>query len=57
MIENLQKFTTTNTEVYVGSAVFDVLSISLQPYANHKIFLLVDENTLQNCASLLISNV
>lgn len=57
MIENLQKYTTTNSEVFVGKAVFEMLSIVIQPYANSKIFLLVDENTLNHCASILISNI
>lgn len=48
---------TAESDVFIGDDVFDVLSEYLRPYQTNKKFLLVDENTLQNCVTELITKV
>ncbi|MCB0409820.1 MAG: 3-dehydroquinate synthase [Flavobacteriales bacterium] len=57
MTKDLKIFKTNNSEVYVGNDVMLVLNEMLGRYANQKIFLLVDENTLLHCVPALITKI
>jgi 3-dehydroquinate synthase len=48
---------TNNTVIFIGEQVFEELSKILEVYENQKIFLLVDENTLELCVPELITKV
>ncbi|MCB0401837.1 MAG: 3-dehydroquinate synthase [Flavobacteriales bacterium] len=48
---------TKQSEVYIGNDVFRVLQEFLRIYSSSKLFILVDENTLEHCATELISGV
>jgi len=54
-ISDIINIKTKSSEVFVGDNVFNVLNEYLRPYKNEKIFILVDENTLTNCATELIT--
>ncbi|MCO6499129.1 MAG: 3-dehydroquinate synthase [Vicingus serpentipes] len=56
-MSKVQSIKTTHSEVFIGEHVFKVLTEYLTPYKDCKKFLLVDENTLQNCTTQLISQV
>lgn len=56
-INNIINIKTTNADVFIGNEVFSVLKEYIRPYQNNKIFILVDENTLQHCVTELITNV
>lgn len=47
---------TNNSTVYIGHNVFDELNQYLSYYENSKIYIMVDENTLEYCVTDLISN-
>jgi len=53
----MKNITTNSSEVFIGDEVFSVLQEVMRPYANSKIFLLVDENTFEHCVPQLISQV
>ena len=57
MAHQIKTFKTVNSEVYVGNDVFVLLNEYLFSYEKSKIFLLVDENSLNFCATQLISQV
>jgi len=48
---------TKSSSVIIGDDVFKVLSAFLKAYQDQKIFLLVDENTLEHCVPQLITEV
>jgi 3-dehydroquinate synthase len=56
-IDNIINIKSNNSEIFIGDGVFNVLKEYLRPYQDNKIFILVDENTLQHCVSELITNV
>jgi 3-dehydroquinate synthase len=56
-INNIINIKTTNADVFIGNDVFSVLQEYIRPYQTNKIFILVDENTLQNCVTELITSV
>lgn len=51
------QITTTRSKVYIGNDVLQKLSQQLLDANYSKIFMLVDENTLQHCTTELITNV
>lgn len=51
------QITTTKSKVYIGNDVLQKLSQQLLNANYSKIFMLVDENTLQHCTTKLITNV
>lgn len=53
----MKQVKTTNSEVFIGSEVLSSLNIQLLSSCYSKIFILVDENTLQHCITELITNV
>ncbi len=53
----MEKISTTNSEVFIGNEVLVCLNEILVRLAPSKLFILVDENTLSNCATELIANV
>ena len=56
-INNIVNIKTKASEIFIGEGVFNVLTEYLRPYKNSKIFILVDENTLENCIpEFLIQN-
>jgi len=55
-LNNNIKIKTNASEVFIGNEVFDVLSETLKPYQGTKIFILVDENTLEHCITKLITH-
>ncbi|HRN42658.1 MAG TPA: 3-dehydroquinate synthase [Vicingus sp.] len=57
MAHQIKTFKTNNSEIYVGNDVFVLLNEYLFSYEKSKIFLLVDENSLNFCATQLISKV
>ena len=57
MATKIKTYKTLNSEVYIGAEVLLLLNEFLVSYNKSKIFLLVDENTLNSCASHLISHV
>ena len=46
-----------NSEIFIGDDVFNVLKEYIRPYQNHKIFILVDEHTMQHCIPELIIQI
>ena len=48
---------TSNSEVFIGNSVFEELNSQINKKQYSKIFILVDENTLQHCVTELITNV
>jgi len=54
-ISNIINIKTNNSEIFIGNEVFNVLKEYIRTYKHCKIFILVDENTLQHCISELIS--
>ena len=48
---------TNDAEIFIGNEVFNVLQEYLRSYQKSRIFLLVDENTLQHCAGELIAGL
>jgi len=48
---------TSNSEIFIGNNVFDELNNQLNKKQYSKVFILVDENTLQHCVTELITNV
>lgn len=57
MPKSIKTIKSSNSEIFIGNDVLFLLSEYLVPYQKAKIFLLVDENTLENCATQLITNV
>lgn len=57
MPKSIKTFKTLNSEIFIGNDVLFLLCEYLVPYQKAKIFLLVDENTLNSCATQLISIV
>jgi len=57
MTKDLKIFKTNDSEVYVGNEAVLVLNEILASYSGKKIFLLVDENTLQHCVPYLITKI
>lgn len=57
MKEDIKNIQTNNSEIFIGSDVFKVLTEYLTSYKKAKKILLVDENTMQHCVSTLISQV
>lgn len=57
MAHSIKTFKTINSEIYLGNDVFVLLNEYLFAYEKSKFFLLVDQNTLNSCASQLISHV
>ena len=57
MAINIKKFKTLKAEVFLGDEVLLLLNEFLGAYTKSKIFLLVDENILNSCASQIISKV
>lgn len=56
-INNIINIKTKKSEIYIGEDVFNVLSEYLRAYQDSKIFILVDENTLEHCIpDLLLQN-
>jgi 3-dehydroquinate synthase len=56
-INNIVNIKTKKAEIFLGDNVFSVLSEYLRPYESGKIFILVDENTLEHCIpTLLLEN-
>ncbi len=56
-INNIINIKTKSSKVFIGNDVFSVLKEYLRPYQDNKIFILVDENSLQHCVTELITNV
>lgn len=57
MSSTIKKIKTPQSVVYVGENIYNQLETTLNRYKQHKIFLLVDENTFKYCAKQLITNV
>lgn len=56
-VNNIKNIKTSQSDIYIGEQVFSVLSEYLRSYSSSKIFILVDENTLENCIpTLLLEN-
>lgn len=56
-ISNIINISTNKSEIFIGENAFSVLSEYLRPYEASKIFILVDENTLNHCIpTLLLEN-
>ena len=56
-INNIVNVKTKDSEIFLGENVFSVLSEYLRAYETSKIFILVDENTLEHCIpTLLLGN-
>lgn len=56
-LNNIINIKTKQSEIFLGDNVFNVLSEYLRPYESSKIFVLVDENTLEHCIpTLLLEN-
>jgi len=56
-VNNIVNVKTKTSEIFLGDNVFSVLSEYLRPYESGKIFILVDENTLEHCIpTLLLEN-
>ena len=56
-INNIVNVKTKDSDIFLGENVFSVLSEYLRAYESSKIFILVDENTLEHCIpSLLLEN-
>jgi len=56
-IKNIVNIKTIDSEIFIGEKVFNVLSEYLRAYESSKIFILVDENTLEHCVpTLLLEN-
>lgn len=56
-VNNIKNIKTLKSDIYIGEDVFSVLSEYLRPYETSKIFILVDENTLEYCIpTLLLEN-
>lgn len=55
--DNIINIKTTNSSIFVGDDVFSALNERLIAYQNAKLFVLVDENTLQYCFAELVANV
>ena len=54
-LHNIKKIQTNSSQVFIGEDVFSVLNEYLRPYQDCKIFVLVDENTLEHCVTKLIT--
>ena len=54
-LSNIKTIKTNSSDVFIGDEVFDVLKEYLQTYRETKIFILVDENTLEHCVTKLIT--
>ena len=54
-LSNIKNIKTNSSDVFIGEDVFNVLNEYLRPYKDCKIFVLVDENTLEHCATRLIT--
>lgn len=56
-VNNIINVSTKKSEIFLGENVFSVLSEYLRAYESGKIFILVDENTLEHCIpTLLLEN-
>ena len=53
-VNNIVNVSTKNSEIFIGENVFSVMSEYLRPYESNKIFILVDENTLEHCIPTLL---
>jgi len=53
-INNIVNVNTKDSEIFLGENVFGVLSEYLRAYESSKIFILVDENTLEHCIPTLL---
>ncbi len=56
-INQITNIKTTNSEVFIGDGAFSVLHEYFRPYQSSQIYILVDENTLEHCATQLISSI
>ena len=56
-LKKTTKIDTLTSSVIIGEETFSVLSDFLEAYKSQKIFLLVDENTLNHCVPSLIAAV
>jgi len=56
-MDKVKKIKTTNSTVFIGDNVLEVLTEYLRPYETAKKFLLVDENTLEHCVTTLITEI
>tara|TARA_B100000809_G_scaffold260295_1_gene306940 strand:- start:3410 stop:4501 length:1092 start_codon:yes stop_codon:yes gene_type:complete len=54
-LDKIKKIRTHLSEVFIGEDVFNVLNEYLRIYKDSKIFVLVDENTLEHCVTTLIT--
>ncbi len=54
-ISNIVNIKTNTSDVFIGDDAFSVLNEYLRAYHNAKIFILVDENTLEHCVTELIT--
>ena len=54
-LHNIKKIQTNSSEVFIGDNVFSLLNEYLRSYQDSKIFVLVDENTLEHCITKLIT--
>jgi 3-dehydroquinate synthase len=55
-LSNIKTIKTNSSDVFIGDEVFNVLKEYLRPYSETKIFILVDENTLEHCITKLITS-
>lgn len=56
VLSNIKTIKTNSSDVFIGDEVFNVLKEYLRPYSETKIFILVDENTLEHCVTKLITS-
>ncbi len=56
-VNNIINIKSNLSEVFIGDGVFNVLQEYLRPYQENKIFILVDENTLEHCIPELITKI
>ncbi len=57
MPKSIKTYKTLNSEIFIGNDVLLLLNEYLVSYQKSKLFLLVDENTLNSCATQLIAQV
>jgi len=54
-LSKIKTIKTNTSDVFIGADVFNVLNEYLRPYNDSKVFILVDENTLEHCVTKLIT--
>ncbi|MDB4534144.1 3-dehydroquinate synthase [Vicingaceae bacterium] len=54
-LSKIKKIKTNSSDVFIGEGVFSVLNEYLRAYKGFKVFVLVDENTLEHCVTKIIT--